>query len=122
MCECGPAGRGDGQAARSMSSGRSGPGPRQWPGDDAGHLPDGLGVGHRGDRKARLDDVAAQGLEVPGQADFLVNPHGEAGGLLAVPEGRVENDQPRPVTGVRHGTISVPGGWSKVKVMIFRLV
>ena len=85
--------------------------------DDLRDPPDRLGVGLRRDREARLDDVHAQRLELPGQADLLLDPHREARGLFAVSEGRVENDQP-----VGHRTASVRPRPVKVKVMILRLV
>ena len=53
-----------------------------------------LGVGLGRDREAGLDDVDAQRLELPGQADLLLDPHREPGSLLAVAQGGVENDQP----------------------------
>jgi hypothetical protein len=53
-------------------------------------------------------DVHAEGLNLAGQTDLLVNPHGKPGCLFTVSERRVEHDQ--PVFGVRHGRNSVPGG------------
>ena len=61
-----------------------------------------LGVGLGRDRKPGLDDVDAQRLELPRQADLLVDAHREPGRLLAVAQGRVEDDQP-----VGHGPASV---------------
>ena len=45
------------------------------------------------DREARLDDVGAQRLDLAREPDLLVRVHGEAGRLLAVAQGGVEDDQ-----------------------------
>ena len=58
-------------------------------GRDAPHR---LGVVLGGDREAGLDDVDAQRVELPGQPQLLVDAHREAGRLLAVAEGGVEDD------------------------------
>ena len=51
-----------------------------------------LGVGLRGDREPGLDDVDAQLVELAGQPQLLVDAHREAGRLLPVPQGGVEDD------------------------------
>ena len=51
-----------------------------------------LGVGRRRDREAGLDDVHAERVERPGQRELGGHVHREAGRLLAVAEGRVEDD------------------------------
>jgi hypothetical protein len=43
-------------------------------------------------RKARLDDVHVQGVELPGQLQFLFGRHRVAGRLLAVAQGGIEDD------------------------------
>ena len=64
--------------------------------DGAAHLAgdgaDGLGVAIGGDGEAGLEDVDAEGRELVGHAELLVVVHGAAGGLFAVAEGGVEED------------------------------
>src|SRR5438309_587667 len=48
----------------------------------------------RGDGEARLDDVDVQAGELPRHLELLLRVHGKPGGLLAVPERRVEDDDP----------------------------
>ena len=79
--------------ARSMSSGRQ----RASAAIDgrlhlAGDVADGLEVVLGGDREAGLDDVDAELVERSGEAELLLVAEREAGGLLAVAEGRVEDD------------------------------
>ncbi len=57
-------------------------------GRDGAH---GLGVGRRGNRKARLDDVHAKGIELPREGQLLGRPQREPGRLLAVPERGIED-------------------------------
>ena len=52
---------------------------------------DRLGVGRRGDREARLDDVHAEQIELTGQQQLLGHPEREPGRLLAVTQRRVED-------------------------------
>jgi hypothetical protein len=63
-------------------------------GDDLGDLPNGLSVGLRRNREASLDDVHPEGLELLGEPDLFLDSHRETGGLFAVAEGGVEDDQP----------------------------
>ena len=51
------------------------------------------------DREAGLDDVHAQGVELTSQLQLLLDAHREAGRLLTVAEGGVEDDDRR----VGHG-------------------
>ena len=51
-----------------------------------------FGVGRRGDREAGLDDVHAERVERPRQRQLRRHVHREAGRLLAVAQGRVEDD------------------------------
>ena len=55
--------------------------------------PDRLRVGLRRDGEAGLDDIHPQRLELAGHLDCRVDPEGERGRLVAVPEGGVEHDQ-----------------------------
>ena len=57
-----------------------------------GDLVDGGEVAFRGDRKAGLDDVHAHVVEQLGDLELLFMGHGRAGTLLAVAQGRVEDD------------------------------
>ncbi len=54
--------------------------------------------------KPGLDDVDAEGVELPGQADLLVDPHRESRRLLAVAQGRVEHRQAVAFHGGLHGS------------------
>jgi hypothetical protein len=54
----------------------------------SGYCPEVTG---RRDREPRLDDVHAQSGELHGDSHLLVGIEGDAGGLLAVSEGAVEN-------------------------------
>ena len=49
-----------------------------------------IAVGGR--RKAGFDDVHAEGIELPGQAQLLLRSHGVARGLLAIPQSGIENE------------------------------
>ena len=49
-------------------------------------------IAFRGDREAGLDDVDAHGVEQLGDLELLFVRHGGAGALLAVAQGRVEDD------------------------------
>ena len=55
-------------------------------------LADGGGVAFGGDGESGFDDVYAEGGELVGEAEFFGSVHGAAGGLLAVAEGGVEED------------------------------
>jgi hypothetical protein len=61
--------------------------------------PDRFGIGLGGNRETRFDDVDAQGAQLPGELQLLVDSQGKAGSLLAVPERRIEDGQP---VGARH--------------------
>ena len=66
-------------------------------GDDVARGPRGRWYGRRrvalrGDGEAGLEDVDAEGRDLMGHAEFFVVMHGAAGGLLAVAEGGVEED------------------------------
>jgi hypothetical protein len=50
-----------------------------------------FGVGRRSDGEAGLDDVDAERVERPRERRLGEDVHGEAGRLLAVAQGRVEN-------------------------------
>ena len=63
-------------------------GPAHLAGDGA----DGVGVAVGGDGEAGFEDVDAEGGELVGHAELFVVVHGAAGGLLAVAEGGVEED------------------------------
>jgi hypothetical protein len=58
-------------------------------GDRVHRLPVAVGRG----RKPRLDDIDLEPLELPGNPHLLIAGHRSAGTLLAVAQGRVENDQ-----------------------------
>ncbi len=58
----------------------------------AGDLADGVGVALGGDGEAGLEDVDAEGRKLMGHAQLFVVVHGAAGGLFAVAEGGVEED------------------------------
>ena len=58
----------------------------------AGDGLDGVEVAVGGDGEASFDDVDAEGGELVGEAEFFGVVHGAAGGLLAVAEGGVEDD------------------------------
>ena len=60
--------------------------------DLAGDGADGFEVAVGGDGEAGLEDVDAEGGELVGHAELFVVVHGAAGGLLAVAEGGVEED------------------------------
>ena len=60
-----------------------------------GDPPHRLGVVLGGDREAGLHDVHAQGVELTGQLDLLLDAHREAWRLLSVAEGGVEHDDRR---------------------------
>jgi hypothetical protein len=72
-----------------------------------------------GDGKAGFDDVDAQLRELLGEGDLLLDVHGEAGGLFAVSQGGVENDDaahkthpltgPEPASGKRPGRTPASG-------------
>ena len=51
-----------------------------------------IGVALRGDGEAGFEDVHAEGGELVGHAQLFVVVHGAAGGLLAVAQGGVEED------------------------------
>ena len=91
--------RSAGASARAASSMSWAPAPRQRRDHRAPHLardlPHRFGVGRRGDRKARLDDVHAERVEGAGERHLRGDVHREAGRLLAVPEGGVEHDDAR---------------------------
>jgi hypothetical protein len=53
-----------------------------------------LGVRFRGDRKTRFDQVDTERRQLPRQLELLVDPHGEAGRLFAVTQGRIEDGEP----------------------------
>ena len=59
--------------------------------DLGGDLADRFGVGRRGDRKAGLDDVHAERIELTGELQLLGRPEREPGRLLAVAQRRVED-------------------------------
>ena len=59
--------------------------------DLGGDLADGFGVGRRGDRKAGLDDVHAERIDLTRQLQLLSRPERKPGRLLAVAERRVED-------------------------------
>ena len=61
--------------------------------DIAGNRLDGLEVAGRGDGKAGLDDVNAKVVQGAGDLELLRQVHAGAGALLAVAQGRVEDDQ-----------------------------
>ena len=52
----------------------------------------GLEITHAGRREARFDDVDAEAFELTRHAQLFLQVHGGAGGLFAVAEGRVENN------------------------------
>src|SRR5262249_38996229 len=58
-----------------------------------------------GDREAGLDDVDAEGVELAGHADLLLEVHAATGRLLAVAQRRVEDGDP-----VGHLGLLTPGG------------
>src|SRR3989442_582649 len=58
------------------------------------HLAHRLEILVRGDGEARLDDVDVQAGELLRHLELLLRVHGKSGGLLAVPERRVEDDDP----------------------------
>ena len=81
------------RAAASMSSrlqraSEAMMGPRTFAGDGA----DGFGVAFGGDGEAGFEDVDAEGGDLVGHAELFVVVHGAAGGLLAVAQGGVEED------------------------------
>ena len=53
-----------------------------------------FGIRLGGDREPGLDDVDAEGRELPRKLELLVDTHRKARSLLAVAQGRVENRQP----------------------------
>ena len=57
-----------------------------------GDLRHGLEIALRGDREARLDDVDAHLVEEVGDLQLLLEGHGGAGALLAVAQGRIEDE------------------------------
>ena len=57
-----------------------------------GDFVDGGKVALRGDRKSGLDDVDTHFVEQLGDLELFLVRHGGAGGLLAVAQGGVEND------------------------------
>jgi hypothetical protein len=59
-----------------------------FPGDHS----DGVGVALAGDSKTGLENVNAKVRELVGHAQLFIVMHGAAGGLFAVAEGRVEED------------------------------
>ena len=79
--------------AVDVADGASGEGRDHGPLDRLRDAADGLGVGFRGNWKPRLDDVHAQGLELPRHPQLLFDPHREARSLLPVAKRRVENDE-----------------------------
>ena len=58
----------------------------------AGDLLHAVEIALAGDREAGLDDVDAHLVEQLGDLELLVEGHGGAGALLAVAQGRVEDD------------------------------
>src|SRR5438477_9733427 len=63
-----------------------------WTFHGGSDVTDGLCVGVGCDGEAGLDDVDTEPIELTRQPHFFVDPHREAGGLLAVAQSRVEND------------------------------
>ena len=57
-----------------------------------GDLRDGLEVTLGSRRESGLDDIDAELFQLHGQPQFFAGVHAGAGGLLPVPQGRVEND------------------------------
>jgi hypothetical protein len=55
------------------------------------HHPHRLKIPPGGYGKPGLDDVDAELVELPGDDDLLLRGQGDAGGLLTIPEGGVEN-------------------------------
>ena len=107
---------GSARAASSMSCARR---PRQR-GDDrpphvAGNLPHRLGIGRRRDRKAGLDDVHAERVERTRHGQLRRHVHREAGRLLAVAQGRIEDDD---ACGRGSWILVVAGGRVEVKVIM----
>ena len=82
------------------------------------HLLHRFGVRRRSDGEARLDDVDAQRIERLGQCDFRRHVHRESRRLLAVAQGRVENDY----TGrsISHAPV-VAGPGLEVKVIMITI-
>ncbi len=60
-----------------------------------------LEIARTGDRKARFDDVDAQGVEQIGDLQFLLESHGGAWRLLAVAQCCIENNDAFRVMSVR---------------------
>ena len=60
--------------------------------DLAGDGADGVGVAFGGDGEAGFEDVDAERGDLVGEAEFFVAVHGAAGGLLAVAQGGVEEE------------------------------
>jgi len=88
--------------ARSMSARQ----PRDdRPAHRLGDPADRFRVGLRGDRKARLDDVDPQRVELVRHPQLFLHREGVARRLLAVPERRVEHREPlhRPLLPPRAG-------------------
>ena len=82
--------------AGAVDIGRTAPGEARNDGavDEGGDRPHRFGVRLGRDREPGLDDVDAERRELTGQLELFVDPHREARGLLAVPQGRVEDRQP----------------------------
>ena len=78
-------------------------GPRQTaddgPADFFGDALEGRKLGRRVHRKAGLDDVHAQPFKLVRDLELLVGGHGGAGGLFAVPEGGIEDQDSAGVLG-----------------------
>jgi hypothetical protein len=62
--------------------------------DLPGNLPDGGEIAVRCNRKTGLDDVHAHFFKLAGDPQFLVRVHARPRRLLAVPERRVEDENP----------------------------
>jgi hypothetical protein len=79
--------------------------------DRVGDGLDRLVVALAGDREARLDDVDLQAVQLLGDLQLLLDVQGDAGGLLAVPQGRVEDADGRYLIGA-HEVLSLRA-WKK---------
>jgi len=68
-----------------------------------GDFAHGLEISHRGNRKARLDDVDAHRVEKFRYFDFFLESHGGARRLFAVTQCRIEDDDPLSFVAGTHG-------------------
>jgi len=75
-----------------------------YPPRDLAH---GVCVARRGDREAGLDHVDAQAGELLGDLDLLLRVQGDAGRLLAVPQGGVEDVDAVAVGNLGHSVPSL---------------